>query len=192
MRAHSLKWAGLTAAILLFSVSGAVPAQPPRSGGFDFTYGVGSGSGGEFKDRSGTLSALEILFSTRMDGGNTPLLLGAEAVYFAADDGDNECIPSTVVQGCVRKFPDVAAGGLLLAYEPNILANTFIHVNGGLAVVQPSLDGGPTIGFLASARLGQSIGRHFAVLAGGRLLSVPDMRGEGVNIPAFTVGIRIR
>jgi hypothetical protein len=192
MRAQALRWSSYFVLLSSLTLSSTLAAQPPRSGGFDLTYGIGSSTGGEYKDRSGTLNSIELLFSTRMDGGNTPLLLGAQAIYFAADDGDNSCVPSEIIVGCVRKFPDVAGGGLLLAYEPTFLANTFFHINGGIAVVQPSSDGGPTIGLLGAARLGQSIGRHLAILVGGRVLSVPNMRGDAVHIPAFSFGIRIR
>ncbi len=191
MRLQAPKLTSVVAVMLLTMIASSSQAQPPRSGGFDLTYGIGKGLGDEYKDRNGTLNSFELFFSTRMDGGNTPLLLGAQAIYFAADNGDDECILSQI-SGCVRKFPDIAGGGLLIAFEPTFLTNTFVHLNGGLAVVQPSSDGGPTIGFLGAARLGQSIGRHLAILAGIRTLAIPDMRGGSVNIPAVHFGLRIR
>jgi hypothetical protein len=178
--------------LVAFMQATSVQAQPPRSGGFDLTYGIAKGVGGDYIHRPGTLNSLEMFFSTRMDGANTPLLLGLQAFYFAADDGDNVCIPSTVHTGCIRHFPDVGGAGLLVAYEPTLLSTLFLHLNGGLAIAAPTSDGGPTIGFHAAARIGQSIGRHFAIIAGGRIIAIPDMRGESVTLPAITFGLRIR
>jgi hypothetical protein len=194
MRVPSLgtAFAAFAAVLLTMSASSSAHAQPPRSGGFDFTYGFATGSGGDFRDRKGSLNSVEVLFSTRIDGGNSTVLLGAQAIYFAGDDGDGECILSQVTGQCTRSFPDVAGAGLIVAYEPLILANTFLSINGGLAFVQPSSDGGPTIGWLGAAKVGQSIGRHLALLAGGRIIAVPNMRGESVTIPAFMVGLRLR
>jgi hypothetical protein len=182
---------GVATAILVLGLANAAAAQPPRSGGFDLTYGVGTGMGGEYKDRDGKLTSVEVYFSTRLDGGNSLLLLGLQGMYFAADDADYDCLVSQF-GGCVRKFPDVAAGAMLAAFEPIFLRNTFVQLSGGLAVVQPTSDGGPVFGWLGGVKLGQGIGRHLAVVGAARLLGVPNFRGEPVTLRSYSFGLRVR
>jgi hypothetical protein len=86
----------------------------------------------------------------------------------------------------------VAGAGVIAAFEPMITATTFLHLNGGIGVIQPLNDGGPTIAGLGAAKVGQGLSRHFAVMAGARVMYAPSFRGTPVTIPTYTVGLRIR
>ena len=178
----------VAAVIALTTFSSAALAQPARSGGYDFTYGVGSASGDFYVNPKGRMSTAEVLFSTRMDGTNGMLLMGALGGYFAADDPNGECAPT---QFCAY-YPDMAFAGLQGAIEPMITSSTFLHFGAGGVFLQPSSSGGPTIGIVGSARVGQGIGRHLGVIGGARVFFVPDLRGFSTSLVTYHAGLRIR
>jgi hypothetical protein len=129
-----------------------------------------------------------------MDGTNSPILMGATVSYFAQTDPTDGgvCVPAPEIGGCAPNFPDLALAGLMAAFEPNILTNTFLHVSAGGSFVQPSSSGGPTIAVHGSAKIGQSFGRHLALLAGARLLNIPDLRGFSATLTTYAITLRIR
>jgi hypothetical protein len=174
----------------LLAVASPAVAQPARSGGYDITYGVGTASGDLYINQKGAMATVEVLFSTRMDGTNTPFLMGAHIGYFASEDPTGECVPSPF--GCAPSYPDMAFAGLQGAYEPLITSSTFFHLSAGGSFLQPSSSGGPTIGLFGAARLGQGIGRHLGVTIGARSFFIPDLRGETSLLTTYSAGIRIR
>ena len=186
----------LTLAILVLGqlIAHSVAAQPPRSGGYDFAFGTGTSTGEGYKNRSGKLTTVEVFFSTRMDGTNTPLLMGAQIGYFAQDDPTDggACIIVPRINLCARNLPDMAMAGLSVAFEPTFGTYNFVHLNLGGSFLQPSSDGGPTLAGHGAVKLGRSFGQHLAIFGGGRVLAIPDLRGFAVTLTTWTVGIRVR
>jgi hypothetical protein len=182
------------ASLLMFHLVAQPGAAQPRSGGYDFSWGTGTSTGEGYKNRSGQLTTAEVFFSTRMDGTNSPFLMGAQIGYFAQDDPTDggACVFVERIDGCARNLPDMAMAGLLAAWEPTFGVYNYLHASAGASFVQPSSDGGPTLAGHASARVGRAFGDHIAVFGGGRVLIVPDLRGFSVTLATFTVGLRLR
>jgi hypothetical protein len=87
----------------------------------------------------------------------------------------------------------MAFAGLHAAFEPLIITeSTFFHLSAGGSFLQPSSSGGPTLGLLGQARLGQGIGRHLGITVGARVFFVPDLRGVANTTTTYTVGLRVR
>lgn len=118
------------------------------------------------------------------------VLLGFSATFQSSLANADVCEPAPG-GGCVPRFPDIHAAGLLVGVERGVASRPTFRMLGGVARYADADDGHPALGIQGRIDLATATWRGMALVTSLRAAVVPRLRGEAYQFGALALGLRV-
>lgn len=173
-------------AIAAYAFAQPVQAQIHSNVFVQATFGGGTSTGGTYAERDEYSG--EFMIGVRPSRGR-PVLMGASVGQHFVNGSDLVCIPPIVPGGrCGPQMPRFGYAALLVGFEKQI--PMIASVMAGPAMVRGA--GSTRVGGQVRVELGTPPLMRTSLVVSPRLLLVPGVEGQTINLRTVSVGLRFR